>query len=112
MSYGLAAVLYEEGSFGIFLLVSVLMGGGGAVLSGRALAGTWRSPWLLPAYMLLLAAVIRFIHFALFGGTLMSAHYYAVDALVCLVFGWLGFRMTRAAQMRRQYPWVGAPPRP
>ena len=108
MKVDLAKLLYEEGSLGIFLLVTALLGGGGAFLSGRALAQTWRSPWQLPAFMLLLAAAIRFIHFALFGGTLLSAHYYAVDAAVCLIVGWLGFRLTRAAQMRRQYPWMGA----
>ena len=35
---------YEEGSAGVFLLVSVLLGGGAAALAGRAIAQTWR-PW-------------------------------------------------------------------
>ena len=46
--------------------------------------------------MLILAAAVRFLHFALFGGTLLSLHYYAVDLVFCLLFGFLGFRITRA----------------
>ena len=34
--------VYEEGSFGIFLLVTIILGGGAAVLAGRAIAQTWR----------------------------------------------------------------------
>ncbi len=38
------ALFYEEGSFGIFVLVSIVLGGGAAALAGRAIALTWR-PW-------------------------------------------------------------------
>ena len=31
--------LHEEGSFGVFLLVTVILGGGAAALAGRAIAG-------------------------------------------------------------------------
>ena len=58
------------------------------------------------AYSLILGGAVRFIHFALFGGTLLSAHYYLVDSAVCLAFGLLGFRATRAAQMVTQYRWL------
>src|SRR5215470_12238154 len=96
-------LLYEEDLFGIFLLVSVAMGGGAAWLSGRAIAATWR-PWgQIVGYMAILGAAVRFIHFALFGGTLLSLHYYAVDVAVCLLFGFLGFRVTRARHMATQY---------
>jgi hypothetical protein len=59
--------------------------------------------------MLVLGAAVRFFHFALFGGTLLSAHYYAVDSAVCLILGFVGFRATRASQMVRQYRWLNAP---
>jgi hypothetical protein len=99
-------LIYEEGSFGIFVLVTVILGGGAAALSGRAIAATWR-PWgQVVAYSLILGGVVRFIHFALFGGTLLSAHYYLVDSAVCLAFALLGFRATRAAQMVTQYRWL------
>ena len=35
-------ILYEEDYIGLFLLVTVVMGGGAAWLAGRAIAGTWR----------------------------------------------------------------------
>jgi uncharacterized protein DUF6867 len=95
--------LYEEDSFGVFLLVTVAMGGGAAWLAGRAIAATWRPRWHVAGYMLILGAAVRFFHFALFDGTLLSLHYYLVDTAVCLAFGFLGFRATRAAQMATQY---------
>jgi hypothetical protein len=101
--------LFEQGSVGIFLLVTVLLGGGTALLSGRAIAQTWRPRWSVAAYMLVLGAVVRFFHFALFGGALMSAHFYAVDTAVVLVFGMAGFRITRARQMARQYGFLARP---
>ena len=100
---------YEEGSVGIFLLVSVILGGGAAVLAGRAIAVTWRPWWQILAYMLILAAVVRFFHFALFGGTLQSVHYYAVDSAICMAFGFVGFRAARASQMVTRYPWINQP---
>jgi hypothetical protein len=104
--------LYEEDSFGVFVLVTVILGGGAAALSGRAIAATWR-PWAqVVAYSLILGAVVRFFHFALFGGTLLSVHYYLVDSAVCLAFGLTGFRTARAAQMVTQYRWINMPHRP
>ena len=105
----MSGVLYEEEYIGLFLLVTVFMGGGAAWLSGRAIAATWR-PWLhVAGYMLILGLAVRFIHFALFDGTLLSPQFYAVDTVVCLIFGFLGFRATRAAQMTTQYGWINAP---
>lgn len=104
----LPRLLYEEDSFGVFLLVTIFLGGGAAWLSGRAIAGTWRPWWHVPLYMLILGAAVRFIHFALFDGTLLSPHYYAVDTLLCFVFGFLGFRLTRVRQMITQYSWINA----
>ena len=106
MDFSLPQFLYEEGSFGIFLLVTVAMGGGAAWLSGRAIAATWRPWWQIIAYMLILGAAVRFIHYALFEETLLSPHYYLVDSAICLLFGFLAFRVTRARQMARQYPFL------
>ena len=96
-------LIYEEDSFGVFLLVTVLLGGGAAWLAGRAIAQTWRPWWSVIAYMLILGVAIRFFHFALFDGTLVSLHYYAVDTAVAILFAGLGFHLTRRAQMARQY---------
>jgi hypothetical protein len=99
-------ILYEEDYIGLFLLVTVFLGGGAAWLAGRAIASTWRPWWHVLGYMLILGASVRFMHFALFEGTLLSPHYYAVDTVVCLIFGFLGFHMTRVTQMTTQYGWI------
>jgi hypothetical protein len=98
--------LYEEDSLGVFLLVTVVLGGGAAALAGRAVALTWRPWWQVVVYMLMLGAAVRFIHFALFEGTLLSIHYYAVDTLFCMAFGFAGFQAARARRMVAQYPWI------
>jgi hypothetical protein len=105
----IANLFYEEDSFGVFLLVTVILGGGGAALSGRAVALTWRAWWQVAVYMLILGAAVRFFHFALFGGTLLSLHYYAVDSAICMAFGFAGFRAARAGQMVSQYRWLNQP---
>jgi hypothetical protein len=102
-------LLYEENSVGVFILVTIILGGGAAALAGRAIAATWRPWWQVILYMLILACAVRFIHFSLFGGTLLSLHYYFVDTVFCLAFGFAGFRMTRIAQMVRQYRWLYEP---
>jgi hypothetical protein len=97
-----------EGSFGVFLLVTIAMGGGAAWLSGRAIAATWRPWWHILPYMLILGAAVRFMHFALFEATLASLPHYLVDSAFCLLFGFLGFRVKRASQMATQYGFLNA----
>jgi hypothetical protein len=99
--------LAAEGSFGVFLLVSVAMGGGAAWLAGRAIAATWRPWWHLVMFMLILALAVRFIHFSVFASKLLlSPHYYLIDAAVCLIVGLIGFRRTRMRQMVTRYNWI------
>jgi hypothetical protein len=109
MNFSLPELLSEERSLGVFLLVSVAMGGGAAWLTGRAIAGTWRPWWQAIAYALILGAVVRFFHFALFEGTLLSPRYYLLDTIVCLIAALLGYRTTRLRQMSIQYRWLKAP---
>src|SRR5262245_8119869 len=99
-------ILYEEDYIGLLLLVTVVMGGDAAWWAGGAIAATWRPWWHVAVYMLILVLAVRFIHFALFEGTLLSPQFYAVDTVVCLIFGFLGFRATRVAQMTTQYSWI------
>ncbi len=99
-------ILYEEPSFWLFVLVTVLMGGWAAWMTGRAMAITWQPYLLCTFYLLILAGAVRFIHYALFGGTLLSLHYYLVDAIVIVAVGSIGFRRTRARQIAQQYGWL------
>lgn len=102
-------LLYEENSFGVFLLVTLVLGGAGAWLSGRAIALTWRPWWMAALAMLLLGAAVRFVHFALFDGTLVSPYFYAVDGAILIVIALAGFRATRRRQMARQYGFLVEP---
>ena len=86
-----------------FILVTIALGGGTAWMTGRAVASTWRTPLQLALYMVMLACAVRFIHFALFQGTLLSLHYFLVDFVFILVFAFLGMRFTRAGQFAKQY---------
>ena len=99
-------LFYEEDSFFVFVLLTIILGGGAAFLSGRAIALTWRPSWQVAAYMLVLGGAVRFFHMALFEGHLLSLHYYVVDTAFCLLFGFWGYRMTRAGQMAEQYGWL------
>jgi len=104
--------IYEEDSFWVFVLVTIILGGGAAWLSGRAVARTWRPAWQVFAYILILGCAVRFIHYSLFGGTLLSGHYYTVDTAVLMAFGFLGFRAARVAQMVTHYRWINEPAGP
>ena len=99
-------VLFEEDSFGVFLLVTVLLGGGAAWLAGRAIARTWRPLWHTVLYMMLLGAAVRFVHFALFEAELLSLPSYAADTLFVMALGCLSWRVTRTTQMVHQYNWL------
>jgi len=90
----------------VFLVLTVILGGGAAFLSGRALARGWRPFTHVALYMILLAAAVRFFHYALFSATLLSAYYYAVTYLVLLGAAWLGYRLMRTQQMVTQYRWL------
>ena len=91
---------------GVFLLLTVIIAGGAAFLSGRALALKWRPVWQLVIYMLLLAAATRFLHYALFGEALLSLKAYVVAAVVLQAAALLGYRLTRVKQMVTQYYWL------
>lgn len=107
-AFSLPEWLYEEGSFGVFVLVTLILGGGAGWLTGRAVALTWRRPWQIVLYTLILGCAIRFIHFSVFSGTLLAPYYYAVDTAICMAFAFLGFRVARVGQMVSQYGWINA----
>lgn len=105
----LQGIIYEEPSIWLFLFITCVLGGWGAWVTGRAMASTWRPYSVLVAYLLLLGVAVRFIHFALFGGTLLSLHYYVIDTIVVQVIGALGYRVTRVDQMTAKYRWLYLP---
>jgi hypothetical protein len=98
--------LFIETSPWVFFILTVIIGGGAAYLAGRALAAKWRPLWQPLFYMLLLGLGVRFLQYALFGGNLLSVHYYLTDTAVLLAAALLGYRLTRVRQMVTQYSWL------
>jgi len=98
--------LYATESWLQILMVTGIIGGGAAWLTGRAIAATWRPYWHVLIYLALLGAAVRFVHFALFEAALLSLPSYAADTLYFIVIGSFAFRATRTTQMVRQYPWA------
>lgn len=99
-------ILYEESSIWQFFFVTCLLGGWAAWMTGRASAQTWRTHVMLFFYLLGLGIAVRFIHHALFDGTMFSLQYYVVDTVVILLLGFLGYQYTRTNQMVTQYGWL------
>jgi hypothetical protein len=102
----MSGILYEEPSIWQFFFVTCLLGGWAAWMTGRACAQTWRPMSSLVVFLLLLGIAVRFIHHALFEGTMFTAQYYAVDTIILLVIGIVGYQYTRTNQMVRQYGWL------
>jgi hypothetical protein len=100
--------LYAGESLLQIALLTLVVGGGAAALSGRAIALAWRPPWQVAIAALLLGAAARFFHFALFQAELLSAPSYCCDTLIFLIAGMIAWRATRARQMVQQYPWLYA----
>lgn len=95
-----------EVSWADFIVITCMLGGWAAWMTGRAIASTWRPYWHVVVYMLPLALVVRWVHFALFKGTLLSLQYYLIDLVVVLCLATIGYRVVRAAQMSTQYRWL------
>jgi small-conductance mechanosensitive channel len=99
-------ILYEEASVWQFVFVTCLLGGWAAWMTGRACAQTWRPYASLVLYLLVLGIGVRFIHHALFWGTMFTFQYYVVDTVILLILGALGYKYTRTNQMVTQYSWL------
>jgi hypothetical protein len=56
--------------------------------------------------MALLAAAVRFFHYALGEGKLLSLYYYLVTYILLVGAASLGFRVMRTTQMVTQYRWI------
>ncbi len=97
--------LSDDGLF-VFLVLTVILGGGAAFLSARGLARSWKPFSRLFFYMALLAAAVRFFHYALFDGDLLSLYYYLVTYVILAAAACLGFRVMRTTQMVTQYRWL------
>ncbi len=104
----MAGVLWSDTPYGLltFVLLTLMLGGAGAWAAGRALAQTWRPMAMIALYMLFLTAGVRFLHYALYGESLLSLQFFLVSYAWNLIVAGLGYRSMRAAQMATQYSWA------
>ena len=93
-------------SVAVFVGLTLIVGGGAAVMTGRAVAGTWRPFHQLVAACLGLGAADRFLVYALFDGPLFSLSGYLLDTGALMAIGAVTYRLRRTANMVRQYPWL------
>ena len=90
------ALLWEVAPFEL-ILITVILGGGAAWMTGRSIAQSWGPNLVLGFYIVLLTAAVRFIHFSLYGGTLISL------AVLCGGFDHIaGHRICRKATYAQQ----------
>lgn len=93
-------------SWQVFLGTTVFLMGGFSFMTGHALAATWRPWWQTIPYALMLGGVDRFLIYALFNGTLLSATGFLLDTAVLLLISLASYRLTQARKMVNQYPWL------
>jgi len=93
------------GDTGPFLGMTLLLGLA-ALLTGRAMAETWRPGLQLLPTALALAATERFLLFALFEAKLWSLGGFAAAFGLLLVALAASYYSARARKMVRQYPWL------
>ena len=99
-------VPFSETPLAVFIGLTLVAGGGAAILTGRAIAGTWRPVWQLAAACCGLGAAERFLVYGLFDGPLFSLSGYMFDTAAIMAFGLVSWRLCRTANMVRQYPWL------
>lgn len=88
-----------------FAIITLVLGGAAAFMTGRALANAWRPQIVVLVTALPLAAAVRFLH-----ATLAEEPIDAVKAAIAFAlmtaFAYAGFVLRRRQQMARQYPWL------
>ena len=112
-AFSIPEFLYEEGSFGVFVLVTIILGGGAATAGrprhSRNLAAVRGR---LSRYGFVLAGPYDLSISACYGGTFLSFHYYLVDAIFCMLFGLFRLQGRPRIQMVTQYRWLNEPDGP
>ena len=89
-----------------FVIVTLIISGGAAYMTGQAMANRWRPTWNVVGYSLLLGCADRFAVYALADGDLWLPTGYVIDTAILMVIALLSFRMTKARNMVEQYPWL------
>ncbi len=100
----LHTILTGQASIGLVVLFVFCLAVAWA--TGRAAARSWEPALKAALYLLLLTVAIRFLHMALYHGTMSDPVEYVIDAAIALVVGLAGWRATLTTQMVEQYHWL------
>jgi hypothetical protein len=92
-------------SLGVFIGLTVIIIGGAAMMTGRALADGWKPPLQVVFACFGLALADRFLIYALFGGALLSLSGLLIDFAVLTAMALTAYRLTVVHKMVAQYPW-------
>jgi hypothetical protein len=92
-------------SLGVFIGLTVIIAGGAAIMTGRALADGWQPAWMVVAACFGLTIADRFLVYALFQGELLSLSGFVIDFLVLVALALLAWRITGVRKVVNQYPW-------
>ena len=90
----------------VFLGFTLMIFGGAAWLTGGAVASTWRSPWQVVGYSLLLGLFDRFLAWGMFGSALFSPGGFIRDFSLILAIGLFSWRIRHVGRIVAQYPWL------
>jgi hypothetical protein len=90
---------------GVFIGLTVILIGGAALMTGRALADGWKSPVQVVFACLGMALANRFLIYALFGGELLHLTGFLIDFAVLTAMALAAYRLTVVHKMISQYPW-------
>jgi hypothetical protein len=88
------------------VLFNLVLIGPASFAAGHAVANAWRRWNRIVFYTALLSAGLRFLDYALAGGELWSVGGFALGWVVQLAIAAFAWKLTRARQMVRQYPWL------
>ena len=90
----------------VVVLFNLVLAGPASFAAGHGVAITWRPLRQLVLYTALISMGLRFFDYALAGGELWSIGGFLLGWVVQFGIAVLAYRLTRARQMVRQYPWL------
>jgi hypothetical protein len=92
-------------SFAVFIGLTVVIVGGTAIMTGRAIAANWRPVGQVVFASVGLTLFDRFLVYALFQGDLFHLGGIVIHFILILILALIAYRITRVHMMVAQYPW-------
>jgi hypothetical protein len=92
-------------SFAVFIGLTLIITGGTAIMTGKAIAEGWRPVWQVIFACFGLALANRFLVYALFEGELLHLSGFLIGFITITALAIIAWRITLAHRMVAQYPW-------